>query len=50
MQQLVADAAAGEKPQLFIIDYWVLNAFWGEFNGAKDRSEHVGRALFYLQQ
>eukprot|EP00775_Hariotina_reticulata_P007328 gene7328-7540_t len=50
LQQLVADAAAGAKPRLFIIDYWVLNYFFAEFAGAKDRCEHVGRCIFYLQE
>jgi len=43
LQQLVADAAAGGKPHLYCIDYWVLNYYFGEFPGAKDRCEHVGR-------
>jgi len=50
MAQLVAAAAAGEKPQLFIIDYWILNVFWGETQGRKDRCEHVGRVVLYLQK
>eukprot|EP00775_Hariotina_reticulata_P007333 gene7333-7545_t len=50
LQQLVADAAAGAKPHLYIIDYWVLNYFFAEFAGAKDRCEHVGRCIFYLQE
>ncbi|KAF6251346.1 lipoxygenase [Scenedesmus sp. NREL 46B-D3] len=50
MAELVAAAAAGEKPRLFIIDYWGLECFWGDAPDAKDRCEHVGRCLMYLQQ
>ena len=50
MAQLVAAAASGDKPQLFMIDYWILNYFWGETQGGKDRCEHVGRCVLYLQK
>jgi hypothetical protein len=51
LAQHVADAAAGGKPRLFLIDYWLMAAFWGE--APKDlpgRAEHAGRALLFLQQ
>lgn len=51
LAQHVADAAAGGKPRLFLIDYWLMAAFWEE--APKDlpgRAEHAGRALLFLQQ
>jgi len=50
LQQLVADAAAGGKPRLYYIDYWIMSYFFAEFAGAEDRCEHVGRCIFYLQE
>ncbi len=56
LAQLVAEAAAGGKPRLFVQDYWDLSAFWEEqaANGGKAKGkemvQHAGRALFYLQK
>jgi len=51
LEQLVAAAAAGGKPRLFMLDYWALSAFWGEAPADKaGRAEHCGRALLFLQQ
>ena len=50
LEELVAAAAAGAKPRLFWVDYWFLDAFWGEGEAQKDRAEHVGRCLLFLAQ
>ncbi|KAL4458476.1 hypothetical protein ABPG75_013341 [Micractinium tetrahymenae] len=48
LAELVA-AAAGSKPRLFMIDYMVLDYFWAQSEGQKNRAEHAGRVLLYLQ-
>lgn len=51
LNQLVADAVAGEKPRLYLLDYWLMDTFWAEAPpDAEGRTEHAGRALFFLQQ
>ncbi|PSC75994.1 lipoxygenase [Micractinium conductrix] len=50
LSKLVAQAAAGAKPRLFMIDYMVPDHFWTESLGEKHRAEHAGRALLFLQE
>jgi hypothetical protein len=51
LAQLVADAVAGKKPRLYLLDYWLMDTFWAEAPpDAAGRTEHAGRALFFLQQ
>ncbi|PNW74735.1 hypothetical protein CHLRE_12g512300v5 [Chlamydomonas reinhardtii] len=61
LEQLVAEAAAGAKPRLYLIDHWDLSAYWQEAEeeaeaarkaGRKPSSavQHAGRCLFYLRK
>lgn len=62
LEQLVAEAAAGQKPRLYLIDYWGLGHYWhdssaaaangnGNASGAAPKAvQHAGRALFYLKK
>ncbi|KAL4422175.1 hypothetical protein ABPG77_006864 [Micractinium sp. CCAP 211/92] len=49
LAELVAAAAAGGKPRLFVIDYMVLDHFWAQSESQKNRAEHAGRVLLFLQ-
>lgn len=57
----MAEAAAGAKPRLYLIDHWDLSAYWQEAEeeaeaarkaGRKPSSavQHAGRCLFYLRK
>jgi hypothetical protein len=47
----VSEAAKGGKPRLFLLDYSLMDAFWGEAPpDAPGRVEHAGRALLFLKK
>ncbi|KAG2452554.1 hypothetical protein HYH02_002791 [Chlamydomonas schloesseri] len=61
LEELVAAAAGGAKPRLYLIDHWDLSAYWAEAEaeaeaarkaGKKPTSavQHAGRCLFYLRK
>ncbi|KAG2445991.1 hypothetical protein HXX76_000594 [Chlamydomonas incerta] len=61
LEALVAAAAGGAKPRLYLIDHWDLSAYWQEAEeeaeaarkaGRKPPSavQHAGRCLFYLRK
>ena len=57
MEGLIAEAAAGAKPRLFLIDCWDLSAFWeaaaadrAATDSGKQLVQHAGRGVFYLRK
>jgi hypothetical protein len=50
---LVAAAAAGDKPRLYFVDYWLYTSVWDEDLPADWKSGkpviHAGRCLLYLK-